>query len=347
MRRIKNWAVAVVLGLSLSGQAFGQTAGDKVVVIVKQTDLKHEATVVETTYRGNYLTVREVNGNWLWVDSDGTRGWLHRDHVILASRAIDHFTNELRRDPKDDRALIARAVAWQDKDELTNAIRDCTDAIAINAEDPWVYKIRGNAWMAKGEYDIAIADYDQGLRLDPTDNQFYANRGRCHHAKKSYDKAIADYTEAIRLNPKSAENFLGRGSSYYGKEDYDKALADYTMAIELDPKSGSVHNSLAWLLATCPSDAQRNGVRAVELATKAVELAKAAGESFLNELDTLAAAHAEAGHFDEAVKLQQQAVALAPNDNKADFESRLKLFQAGQPYRKLPKAEAVAATAAK
>lgn len=381
MRRIKLWVATAVFGLSLTGTTFGQTKGDEVVVVVEKTDMKHEANTVQTISRGNYLFVREVNGNWLWVDSDGTRGWLRRDHVILASRAIDYFTTELRRNPRDARSVIARAIAWQRKGELTNAIRDCTDAIAIDSKWAWPYKIRGNAWKTKGEYDLAIADYEEGMRLDPKDNQFYVCRGRCHQAKKNYDKAIADFTEAIRLNPKSADNYADRGDSYKASKRYDNALADYTMAIELDPKAIAAYlsratvykdrkdffreladrkmvvevapenaianNSVAWLLATCPDAVIRNGRRAVELATKAVELAKATRESFHNELDTLAAAHAEAGNFDEAVKLQQQAVALAPNDNKTDFESRLKLFQAGQPYRELPEADAVATSATK
>ncbi len=137
MRRIKLWAAAAVFGLSFLSQAFGQTTGDRVVVVVKETDLKNEAAVVKTIYRATYLTVREVNGNRLWVNFDGTRGWLQRDHVILASRAIEHFTTELRHNPKDTTAMCARAIAWDHKCEVTNAIRDCTDAITINSECAW------------------------------------------------------------------------------------------------------------------------------------------------------------------------------------------------------------------
>ena len=381
MRRIKNWAAAVVLGLSLVSRAFGQMAGDEVVVIVEKTDLKHEATVVETTYRGNYLTVREVNGNWLWVDNDGTRGWLQRNHVILASQALNYFTDELRRNPKDATALVARAIAWRDKGELTNAIRDCTDAIAINPEWSWAYKIRGNAWKAKKEYDLAIADYEEGMRLDPKDNQFYFNRGNCHRAKKNYDKAIADYTEAIRLNPKSAENFLGRGSSYLGKEEYDKALADFRVVVELDPKNvkghtyqiavfrkreefqraatayeeafrlfpnnASVHNSTAWFLATCRCDEFRNGHRAMELAKRAVELGTKDGKTPNYILGTLAAAYAEAGDFESAVAAQQRAVDATPSEAQASYLTRLELYKSGQPYRDVPKTEVGTTTAAK
>jgi hypothetical protein len=65
------WAVVTALAANLASSALDQMAGDEAVVIAEKTDLKHNTTVVETTYRGNYLKVRDVNGNWLWVDSDG------------------------------------------------------------------------------------------------------------------------------------------------------------------------------------------------------------------------------------------------------------------------------------
>jgi len=53
-------------------------------------------------------------------------------------------------------------------------------------------------------------------------------------------------------------------------------------------------------------------------------------------LDTLAAAYAESGQFDKAVESQEKAIELAPDDEKADFETRLKLYQEGKPYREEP-----------
>lgn len=95
MRRIKLWAAAAVFGLSFLGQAFGQTTGDEVVVVVKQTDLKHNATVVETTYRGNYLTVRDVDGNWLWVDAETGNFDLA---ISTQQQAVDGATTEAKTD---------------------------------------------------------------------------------------------------------------------------------------------------------------------------------------------------------------------------------------------------------
>jgi hypothetical protein len=46
----------------------------------------------------------------------------------------------------------------------------------------------------------------------------------------------------------------------------------------------------------------------------------------------LAAAYAACGQLDEAVSTQQRAVDLAPEDKKADFLSRLALYQSGKAY---------------
>jgi tetratricopeptide (TPR) repeat protein len=50
-------------------------------------------------------------------------------------------------------------------------------------------------------------------------------------------------------------------------------------------------------------------------------------------LDTLAAAYAEEGQFEKALEWQKKALELAPENFKADLNTRLKLYEAGKPYR--------------
>jgi Flp pilus assembly protein TadD len=95
-----------------------------------------------------------------------------------------------------------------------------------------------------------------------------------------------------------------------------------------------VLNNLAWLLATCGDGSVRNGQRALELAERANRLA---GGQDVRVLDTLAAAYAEAGRFEEAVRTVQAAIQLASATGRTEsarrMQERLRLYQAGQPYR--------------
>ena len=99
-------------------------------------------------------------------------------------------------------------------------------------------------------------------------------------------------------------------------------------ALRLAPNDARTLNNLAWLLATDPKPERRDAAKAEEYARKAVELTdgKEAGC-----LDTLAAALAAGGKFEEAAREQRKAVELAPEAEKADFQARLALYEAGRP----------------
>ena len=112
------------------------------------------------------------------------------------------------------------------------------------------------------------------------------------------------------------------------------AAEHYQKALAIAPGLASARNHLAWVLATCGDAKVRDGVRAVELAEKANQLA---GGKDAAVLDTLAAAYAEAGRYGEAVRTAQTAIELAQGAGQGEqarqIGERLKLYQAGRPYR--------------
>jgi hypothetical protein len=50
-------------------------------------------------------------------------------------------------------------------------------------------------------------------------------------------------------------------------------------------------------------------------------------------LDTLAAAYAECGKFEDASRWQQRALVLADAEDRSAFRDRLALYETGRPYR--------------
>jgi tetratricopeptide (TPR) repeat protein len=90
-------------------------------------------------------------------------------------------------------------------------------------------------------------------------------------------------------------------------------------------------NNIAWELATSDAAEIRNGTDAVNFAEEAVAATHRANAGFL---DTLAAAYAETQQFDKAVSAEQEAIGLAKSEQeKKDYDSRLKLYQVQKPYR--------------
>jgi hypothetical protein len=130
-----------------------------------------------------------------------------------------------------------------------------------------------------------------------------------------------------------ARAYLNDANAAYLRSEFDKALAGFDESLHLDPDNALACNSKAWLLATCPEEKYRDGLEAIRLAKKACALTQ---EKVASLLDTLAAAYAEAGEFEEAVKTQRRAVELASPQERADFTARLKLFQQNKKYRETP-----------
>ena len=91
---------------------------------------------------------------------------------------------------------------------------------------------------------------------------------------------------------------------------------------------------MAWIYATHPESRYRDGARAVEL----LRPLAASADSDANLLDTLAAAYAEAGQFDEALQTVASRDRRCPGrERHAAFHRRHgaagQLYKTQQPYR--------------
>ncbi|PWU21380.1 MAG: serine/threonine protein kinase [Verrucomicrobia bacterium] len=90
-------------------------------------------------------------------------------------------------------------------------------------------------------------------------------------------------------------------------------------------------NGLAWSLATSTDAKLRDGTNAVALAERAVAKTNRKNAQYL---DTLAAAYAEIGQFQQAVRLQSEAISLVtPEEAAKTYLARLRLYESNSPAR--------------
>jgi tetratricopeptide (TPR) repeat protein len=260
--------------------------------------------------------------------------------------AIADFTEEIRAaDSQGSRkagdlvfvALFNRANAWDSKKDYARAIADLDDLIARSSKDELkavVYASRARIRNHQGDVDAALGDYTEALRHDPAPLVaaiVYMNRGQIESDRNGLDKALEDSEKAVRLLPDHPLTLVFRAEILNENGRHEQALADCDQALKVEPKNVWGHNFRAWIKATCPVDQFRDGKQAVEGATLACELTKWQQTGCL---ETLAAAQAESGQFDEAVKWQTKVVELTTDDkDRREAHERLELFRKKQPYR--------------
>ncbi len=260
-----------------------------------------------------------------------SRGWRY-GATGKFDRAIADYNRAIRLKRDYAHAFRDRGRAYERKGEYDKAIMDYNHTTRIEPKNVQAYRDRGRVYRRTGDYDKALKEYDLATRLAPGFAHSFRERGRVYRRMGLYDRAIEDYDQAIRLKPGLASAFYRRGLAHGKKGRYDRAIQDYDQAIRLKPGSAQGYNELAWLLATAKVAQYRDGRRAVELARKAVSLKDTA-----NHRDTMAAAYAEAGRFDDAARELEHAISLLRSTgikNKIeDFQSRLDLYRSGRPYR--------------
>ena len=205
--------------------------------------------------------------------------------------------------------------------QALNSFGQCRKILLHLGDD---YLDRANCRNALGERDKALADCNEALWLDPGSVRGHHVRGAHWLEKKRFDLALADFDAALKLDPKFAVTYhVLRGNCRSRMGRNQEALADFDEALRLGPDDPLACNDAAWFRATCAEAKYRDGKQALGLATKACQRTE---WEFSGYLDTLAAAHAEAGNFNEAVRWQKKAAELAPPASKKEMLERLALY---------------------
>ncbi len=248
--------------------------------------------------------------------------------------AVQHYRQAIESDPRYAHAYnnLGQALAMQGN--LDEAIADFSKAAEL---DPAYASAEGNlghALLSKDHPDEAIPHLRKAVELAPKSAAFHNYLGQALGETSQTDEAITNFERALQLSPSLVEAHYYLGVALAMKGRRAEGLAHWRQALLKEPDNVQVLNEIAWVLATAPEAALRNGSEAVSLAEHAVKLTSAREPVVLG---TLAAAYAETGRYGQAIETEQRAADLAARQGNAplaeSLNQRLTLFERKTPIR--------------
>jgi|GEM_PF-5675396 len=211
------------------------------------------------------------------------------------------------------------------------ALQLANEAINVEPNNPNGYASRAMTYNALGNYEQAIADLNKAIELSPFEEQFLTQRGFAHAHLGNFQACLDDLLTIDCETQDQAMTAFFRGHCFEHTGDWQCALEDYELAARLDRNFYDPVLGLSVVQSSCPLAEFRDGKKALENAERICILRE--WQDWIS-ISCLAAAHAELGDFENAVKYAQKSYELAPEEEKATRKERLEQFQAGKPYRR-------------
>jgi tetratricopeptide (TPR) repeat protein len=106
------------------------------------------------------------------------------DSIIAVCGALIENEKTLR--PDRVKALIARAAAYERKDQLDRAIGDYDAVLRLDPTLADIFNARGELWLRKGDRPRALADFEAAMKLNPQ-----------HEAARTNHKSLARELERL------------------------------------------------------------------------------------------------------------------------------------------------------
>jgi len=180
----------------------------------------------------------------------------------------------------------------------------------------------------------ALKQLEVAAQLAPKSGPIHTELATVLSTRNDFAGALSELSLATNLSPTYAEAHVRMGSVLLKERRISAALEEYHRALRLKPGSPEALDGFAWIRSTAPDANLRQGDQAVAAASRACELTGFGNSKFVL---TLAAAYAENGEFDAAVRTAQQAaeLALTQNDTRQEqFCRQLESdFRSRKPFR--------------
>ncbi|MEO8440557.1 MAG: tetratricopeptide repeat protein [Spartobacteria bacterium] len=282
--------------------------------------------------------------------------------------AIERFREVIRVRPNDSEMRRNLGKAFYQSGAVAEGMEEFRAALRIRPGDSDAAYSLGNAYLEQGDAKSATPLFRQAIESNPKNVAAHYNLAIALQRDQQPAPAIAEFWETLRLDPRHIDGRNNLAIALLKEGDSAAAIAQWKAALQIQPDNGEMHNnlavallaqqripeamaewretlrlqpgklgpqiSLAWILATAPDAATRDGNAALELAREAF---RAAADRNLMVFRVLAAAFAESGKFEAAGKSAaegaERAQAQGQPEVAALLEGDLELYRKKIPLR--------------
>jgi HemY protein len=244
-----------------------------------------------------------------------------------------HFARALKIDPENPEVHLAMAKAWVMAGQWNRAYRYLLRTIELDSTSDQAYFHLGLILRKENKLKESEEMLLKALEYQPNNTNVLNNLGVILLEQGRYYEAINALNEALDIYPEHINARYNLGMSMWALGKSKEAVSQYRQVLEMKPDWRVAANALAWIYATDQDKNVRNGDEAIKWALVAV---RGKEKIYPEYLDTLAAAHAEAGKYEKASQIARQALSLAREDGNKELadniESRLQIYQSGRPF---------------
>lgn len=240
----------------------------------------------------------------------------------------------LKQDLKESYKLGVIAILVQAED-YDSALKAYQEGAKKNEKDPEMAQLfvfgEAETLVKQGKKEAALAIIDPKVENPDASNELLKLSISFYRSCKESKKVVAVLDRLIAKNP---DEFGYRELLSYALMDigdYKRVNENFQKLIDLSDNKEQGYNNYSWFLCTYPDEKARNGQKALELAKKAAELSNYK-EAYI--LSTLAAAYAETGNFDEALKWIQKGLDESKSDSiRNNLKKEKESYEAKKPWR--------------
>lgn len=274
-------------------------------------------------YTQMFLTHIDAKGN----DSPP----IYVDNSTAANRAVNlpEFVNispdgieNIDVPASDFYRVVDEAMDSMKQKDIPAALDKWQKALEMDPADAQANNGMGIAVALSGKPEAAIPYFQKATQINADFFEAYYNLGALQERAKRIDEAADAWQNTVRIRPKFAQGHENLGYDFYMQGKFSESLAQLRLALEEEPNRLFALNLAASLLGTCPDSSIRNGAESLQLADRAKQLSEGKNAAIL---DTLSAAYAETGRFEQAIETEQEALGLATQQGNAALAATLKL----------------------